>query len=219
MRRVPLGGLPGATSPTGERRKVTRILSPAHRHYEIAATIGHCERAMHSCRPVLATGAGINLVRPNALPANWQSYAEKLERTPRITDADDNRLIANCAIHLYIDVECAKIFDRFIVAEHLSGPCILGTEFMDSHVEAIFTSLKKVLWHDHVGDVTRNLRRTPIVATLLANKWERSWEDQPAKVRACRHVLVNGRMEEWVLATWATPGLVTISLNIRLCRH
>ena len=187
MRRVTLNGLPGASSPTGGRRKVTRILSPAHRHYDIAATIGPCQRAMHSCRPVLDTGAGINLVRPNnVLPANWQSYAEKLERTPCIKDANNNRLIANFYIYLYIYVGCAKVFDRFFVAEHLSVPCILGTEFMENHVEAIFTRLKKVLWQDHVRDVTRNLRRTPILATLLAHKWERSWEDQPAKVRACR---------------------------------
>jgi len=111
MSRVPLHGLPGASSPTGERRKVIRILSPAHRHYEIAATIGPCKRAMHSCCPVLDTGAGINVVRPNVLPANWQSYAEKLERTPRIKDANNNRLIADYAIHLYIDVGCAKVFD------------------------------------------------------------------------------------------------------------
>jgi len=196
MSRVPLNGWPGASSPTGQRRKVTRILSPAHRHYEIAATIGPCQREVHSCRPVLDTGAGINLVRLSVLPANWQSYAEKLERTPRIKDANNSRLIANYAIHLYIDVGCAKVFDRFFVAEHLSVPCILGTESMDNHVEAIFTRQKKVLWKGHVGDVTRNLRRMPILATLLSNKWERSWEDQSAKVRACRQVRVKGRMEE-----------------------
>jgi len=95
MSRVPLNGLPGAISPTCERRKVTRILSPAHRHYEIAATIGPFQREMHSCRPVLDIGAGINLVRPNVLPANWQSYAENLERTPPMKDANNNRLIAN----------------------------------------------------------------------------------------------------------------------------
>jgi len=170
MSRVPLGGFPGATSPTGERRKVTRILSPAHRQYEIAATIGSCQLEMHSCRPVLDNGAGINLVRPNVLPANWQSYAEKLERTPRIKDAKSNRFISNYAIHLYIYVGCAKVFDRFSVAEHLSVPCILGTEFMDNHFEAIFIRLKKVVWKDHVSDVTRNLRRTPILATLPATK-------------------------------------------------
>jgi len=159
---------------------------------------------MHSCRPVLDTGAGIILVRPNVLPASWQTYAEKLERTPRIKDANNNHLIANYAIHLYIDVGCAKVLDRLFVAEHLSVPCTLGTEFMDNQVEAIFTRLKKVMWQDHVGDVTRNSRRTPVLATLLANKWERSWEDQPAEVRACRQVRVKGRMEEWIWRP-ATP--------------
>jgi len=93
---------------------------------------------------VLDTGAGIILVRPKVLPANWQSYAEKLEPTPRINDANNDRLIANSAIHLYIDVGCAKVFDRFFVAEHLSVPCILGTEFMDNPVEAIFTRLRRL---------------------------------------------------------------------------
>jgi len=97
--------------------------------------------------------------------------------------------------------------------------CILGNELMDNHVDAIFTRLKKAVWKDQVGDVTSNLRRMPILATLLASKWERSWEDQPAKVRACRQVRVKERMEEWVMDTCATPGLVTISPSIRLCRH
>jgi len=216
---VPLNGLPGASSPTDERRKVTRILSPAHRHYEIAATIGPCQRAKHSCRPVLDTGAGKSLVRPSVLPANWQSYAEKPERPPRIKDANNNCLIANYAIHLYVDAGCAKAIDRFFVAEHRSVPCILGTEVMDNHVEAIFTRVKRVVWQDHIGDVTRNLWRTLILATLLANMWERSWEDQPATVRACRQVRVKDQMEEWVTATCATLGLVTISPNIRPCRH
>jgi len=83
MSRVPLHGLPGASSSTGERRKVTRILSPAHRHYEIAATIGPCHRAMHSCRPVLDTGAGINLVRPTQRDCGRcrQIFAVRLERS------------------------------------------------------------------------------------------------------------------------------------------
>ena len=113
--RGPLGGLPGASSPTGESRKVTRILSRAHRHYEIAATIFPVHQAMHSCRPVLDTGAGINSVRRNVLPANWQSFHESIEQTPRIKDANNNRLVANYAVHLYIDVGCAKVFDRRFV--------------------------------------------------------------------------------------------------------
>jgi len=167
----------------------------------------------------LDTGAAINVVRSIFLHANWKSYAERHERASRIKDASNNRLIENYAKHLYIDVGCAKVFDPISVTEHLSVPCILGTEFMDNHVEAIFTRLQKVVGQDHVGDITRNLRRAPILATLLSNKWERLWEDQPLKVRACRQVRVNGRMDEWVMETCATPGLVTISPNIRLCRN
>jgi len=59
---------------------------------------------------------------------------------------------------MYKDVGCAKVFDRFFVAERLSVPCILGTEFMDNHVEAICTRLKKIVWQEHVGDVTRDKR-------------------------------------------------------------
>jgi len=129
---------------------------------------------MHSSRPVLDSGAGIILARPNVLHANGKSYDKKTESTARIKDANSNHLIANYAIHLYIDAGCDKVNDRIFVAEHLSVPCIRATEFMDNHVEAIFTRLKKVVWQDHVGDVTRSLSRAPILATLLASKWERS---------------------------------------------
>ena len=98
-------------------------------------------------------------------------------------------------------------------------PCTFGTEFLDKHVEAIFTLLKKVLWQNDVGDVTRNLRRASILATLRANNEERSWEDERAKVRACGQVRVTGRMKECMMATWATPGLVAISHISCLCRN
>ena len=220
MIREPQLGLPGVLKANGTKCKVSRIWSPASRHSEIAVTVGPCQRAMHSCRPVLDTGAGLNLVRSNVLPANWRSYAEKLDRMPRIKDANNTRLVVQYAVYLYVDVGCVKVFDRFFVAAYLTVPCILGTAFMERHLEAIFTRLKTVVWQDHCGgETTRYQRRTPILATLVAKRWERSWEVQPAKVRACRQVRVNGQMEEWVMETCPTPGLVTISPNIRLCRH
>jgi len=218
--REPQLGLPAVLKANGTKCKVSRILSPASRHSEIAVTVGPCQRAMHSCRPVLDTGAGLNLVRSNVLPANWRSYAEKLDRMPRIKDANNNRLVVQYAIFLYVDVGCVKVCDGFFVADNLSVPCILGTAFIERHLEAILTRLKTVVWQDNCGgESTRDQRRTPILATLLAKKWERSWKVQPAKVRARRQVRVSGQMEEWVMETCATPGLGTVSPNIRLCRH
>jgi len=34
------------------------------------------------------------------------------------------------AIHLYVDTGGVRLFDRFLVYDNLSVPCILGTEFI-----------------------------------------------------------------------------------------
>jgi len=93
---VPDLGLPGGT----RKRTVTRLLRRALLHHEIAATLGPCMRVMRSCRPVLDTGAGVNIVRTSVLPANWMAYDEDLTTLPRIRDANNNRLVKKYSIHL-----------------------------------------------------------------------------------------------------------------------
>jgi len=135
-------GLPGGT----RLRTVTRLLRRALRHYEIAATFGPCMHVMRSCRPVLDTGAGVNIVRTSVLPANWTAYAEELTTLPRIRDANSNRLVTKYAIHLYVDTEGVRLFDSFLVSDNLSVPCILGTESIEQNIEAILPRLRKIVW-------------------------------------------------------------------------
>jgi len=123
--------VPDLESPGGTRKRtVTRLLRRALRHYEIAATSVPCLRVMRSCRPVLHTGAGVNIVRTSVLPANWMAYAAELTTLPRIREANNNRLVTKYAIHLYVDTRGVRQFDRFLVSDNLSVPCILGTEFI-----------------------------------------------------------------------------------------
>jgi len=89
-------GMPGGT----RKRTVTRLLRRPLWHYDIAATLGPCMSVMRSCRPVLNTGAGVNIVRASVLPANWMAYAENLNTLPRIRNANNNRLVTKYAIHL-----------------------------------------------------------------------------------------------------------------------
>jgi len=42
---------------------------------------------------------------------------------------------------------------------------------MENHVEDFFIRLKQVVSQDHDGEVTREERRTPILATLSDNMW------------------------------------------------
>jgi len=87
-------------------------------------------RVMRSCRPVLDTGAGVNIVRNSVLPANWIAYDENLSTLPHIREANNNRLVNKYAIHLYVGTGVVRLFDRFLVSDSLSDPCILGTEFI-----------------------------------------------------------------------------------------
>ena len=199
--------------------KVTRLLRPAFKHYEIAATVGPNLRFMRSCRPVLDTGAGINLVRPNLLPENWKTFAEELPSSPSIKDANSNRLEVRYAIHLFVDTGGVKVFERFFVADRLSVPCILGTEFIERCIEGILPRRRMVVWSKRLSTSVPDQRPTPVLACLANGQWERHWVDRPARVRACQQLRVKGRTERWLMVTCDTPGLATISPNVRLCRH
>jgi len=143
-------------------RTVTRLLRRALWHYEIAATLGPCLRVMRSCRPVLDTGAGVNIVRTKVLPTNWMACTEKLTTLLRIRDANNNRLVTKYAIHLYVDTGGVRLFNRFLASDNLSVPCILGTEFIAQNIDAILPRLRKIVWQEHVRYTTELPRRTQI---------------------------------------------------------
>jgi len=212
---VPDLRLPGGT----RKRKVTRLFRRVLRHYEIAATLGPCMRVMRSCRPVLDTGAGVNIVRTSVLPANWMAYAEELTTLPRIRDANNNCLVTKYTIHLYVDTEGVRLFDRFLVSDNFSVPSVLGTEFNERNIEAILPRLRKIVWQEHVRCTEELPRPTPILTCLNDSDWNCHWQDKTARVRACKQVRVDGQQEEWIMATCDTPGMLTITPNARLCRH
>jgi len=189
---VPDLGLPGGT----RKRTETKLLRRALRHYEIAATLGPCMRVMQSCQSVLDTGAGVNIVRTSVLPANWMAYAEKLTTLLRIRDANNDRLGTKYAINLYVDTGGVRLFDRFLVSDNLSVPCILGTEFIEQNIGAILPRLRKIVWQEHVRCTEELPRSTPILACLNDSAWDRHWQGEPARVRACKQVRVNGHHEE-----------------------
>jgi len=120
---------------------------------------------------------------------------------------------------MYVDTGGVRIFDRCLVSDNLSLPCILGAEFIERNIEGILPRSRKIFWQKHVRCTEELPRPTSILACLKDSAWDRHWQDKPARVRACRQVRVNGHKEEWIMATCDTPGMVTITPNIQLCRH
>ena len=119
---------------------------------------------------------------------------------------------------MFVDTGGVRIFDRFLVSDSVSVPCILGTEFIEHKIEAILPRLRKIVWQEHVRCTAELPRPTPILACRIDSAWDRHWQDKPAQVRACKQVHVNGHKEEWIMATCDTPGMVTITPDVRLCR-
>jgi len=201
------------------KRTVTRLLRRALWHYEIAATLGPCMRVMRSCRPVMDTGAGLNIVRISVLPTNWMAYAENLTTLPRIRDTNNNRRVTKYAVHLYVDTGGVRRFDRFLVSDNWSVPCILGTKFIEQNIEAILPRLRKIVWKEHVHCTEELPRPTLILACLNDSVWDSHWQDKPTRVRACPQVRVNGHQKQWIMATCDTPSMVTMPPNARVRRH
>jgi len=170
-------------------------------------------RVLRSCRPVLDTGAGVNILRTSVLPANWMAYAEKLTTLPRIRNANNNRLVTKHAIHLYVDTGGVRLFDRYLVSDNLSVPCILGTEFIEQNIAVILPHLRKIVWQEHVRCTDELPRPTPILDCLNDSAWDRHWQDKPVRVRADKQVRVDEQQEEWIMATCDTPSMVTITPN------
>jgi len=110
------------------------------------------------------------------------AYAEELTTLPRIRDANNNRLVTKYAIHLYVDTGGVRRFDRFLAADNLSVPCILGTEFIEKNIEGILPRLRKIVWQEHVRCTEEQPRPTPILACLNDSAWDRHWQDKPARV-------------------------------------
>jgi len=163
-------------------------------------------RVMRRCRPVLETGALVNIVRTSVLPTIWMAYAEKLTTLPLIRDANNNRLVTKYAIHLYVETGGVRLFDRLLVSDNLSFPCILGTEFIEQNIEVILPCLRKIVWQEHVCSTEELPWPTPILSCINDSAWDRDWQDKPARVRACKQVRVDGQQEEWIMAMLKCSG-------------
>jgi len=175
---VPYLGLPVRT----RKRTLKRLLRRALRHYEIAVTTGPCLRLMHSCRPDLDMGAGLNNVRSSALPKNWMAHVETLTTPPRIRGANNNCLATEYGIHLNVNTEEVGIFNCFLVSDNWSFWCTLCTKFIEQNIEAILPRLCKIVRLKHVRCTVELPRPTPIVACLIDSVWHRQWQDKPARV-------------------------------------
>lgn len=161
---------------------------------------------MRAMRPTLDTGAGLNLIRVDQLPANWTSFASKNRRTPKVVDASGNPLPILAAINIIVDSGHVKMVSTFHVVKELAVPAILGTRFINQHVEAIYPRLNKVYWTDPSSPVSVCM---PILDTHCVQR-------QQGKVRLAKRTTLPPFTEVFAAANSDITGLIHVTTNSRL---
>ena len=109
----------------------------AHQHYIVSASIGASEFISHPTEVVIDTGAAFNVIRRDALPADWQAHITGNTNLPALGDASGNLLSATHEVLLRVRFANAVYRIPFVVVEKLTCPVLVGTQFLNEHVRAI----------------------------------------------------------------------------------
>lgn len=134
-----------------------------------------------------------------------------------MVDANGQRMKIPYAIYLYVDTGGVQAFARFFDSGNLAVPCILGTEFIDEHVEETHPRKKRIVWRKSISD--EELCPSPILSINLYGENIPLWTEQASKVTSCKRITIPAKSEAWVMANCSTPGFITLTPNSKLHRQ
>lgn len=92
---------------------------------------------MRPSRVVVDTGSGYNVIRKDALLRNWRQRVLVNADLPDLCDANGNPLNIRHEVQLRIRLGDAVYPVRFLIVTKLACSVLLGTQFLDKHVDAI----------------------------------------------------------------------------------
>jgi len=200
-------------SPQGPKIRVHRVLAPVYRQNTIPAALGFDEARMRLMTPTLDTGAGLSIIRVDALPKGWEMRLHPRPHLPHIVDANENPISAREMITLCLrSGGFATDFD-FVVVQRLAVPVLLGTSFINRHVEALYPRRQRVRWSTDAS--------VPILSCTVRGKRERRRSPRDATVRLAQRRVLPPRSRTAMLVTADLAGQILVTpynrLNKRHC--
>ena len=106
-------------------------------HYLISGSLGVTAKHQTPKEFLLDTGSAYNVIRSNVLPKGWQAFITSSGALPELGDAGGHRIKLAHEVILRVRFGNSLYRVAFLVAEKLSVPIILGTQFANRHVDAI----------------------------------------------------------------------------------
>ena len=190
----------------------------AKRNYKFYADFGLGLHLLVKKLTVLDTGAGPNFVRKDELPPN---YMQKLRPAPLLKICDANRnLIRTCGvIDLMTRIGTRLVRVEFVVCERLAAGVVLGCDFMDRFVEAIYPRRKTIELDDgsSVPITRRPLRRPPNSPPLLASQeYAKTGGRSSPQVRVARPTVLDPGKQTFIMVTSARHRFMVLQPHEKL---
>ena len=190
-----------------------KILVLARKNYKVYADIGPTVGLMSRVLSVLDTGAGPNLVRKSELPPGMETLVS-FGPTQDIGDANNRPLRTLGTIRMPVRLGKFVAAAEFIVCERLAVPLILGADYCDRFVEAIYPRRKTVELADfsEVPIVRRFSPRKGKQRLVPGGdeKGEEKEERISPRVRAARATTIEPGTQRVVECTSKRAGLVVV---------
>ena len=116
-------------------------------HYTVSGSIGSHTSNMRPLLITAETGADYKLIRLDPLPEDWQRFLFEDSKQPKLGDANGNLIHIEAVVHLSVRLGNAIYRVPFLVAEQLAVAALLGTSFMNRHVDHICCRSQEIDLH------------------------------------------------------------------------
>jgi len=117
-------------------------------NYKIAASIGKTVATVEKCVTVLDTGSGPNLIKSSLLTSDVLRDMDTTREIVNLRGAGGHRLKVRGLATLTVKIGNTVVRQPFIVVDALGADAILGTTFIDEHIEALWIRKRRVIFRN-----------------------------------------------------------------------
>ena len=160
---------------------------------------------------VVDTGAGPNFIRKDELPLGVDVIRHG--PLPNVADANNNPIRMTGLVDLVVRSGSHISKAEFIVCERLAAPVIVGCDFCDRFVEAIYPRKKTIELDDGstVPIVRRPLKRSPKSPPLpISQEYAKAEGRTSPKVRVAQNIILPPETQTWVSVKSERHGVMVL---------
>ena len=177
-------------------------------NYKIEALIGPTVDTVERCVSVLDSGSGPNLIKSSMLSSDTLRTLRTDKLIANLAGAGGHRLKTRGIVTLTVKVGNNVARQPFIVVDRLGADAILGTQYIDDHIEHLWIRRRLVVFpNGETVPIQKQLgNQRPVEDTLPRRETYVQDERPPPKLRIAKQVVIQPGTETAVLVQMDAQG-------------